>query len=123
MLGQVAALADGLAPGRVRRTKAPDGWARLEIVGRGKRRLPGCRPDERPHVVTLAYDGAFLQLAFRVDGRLADSRLLSLPTTADLRAVEEFLRKALARVRFDAARAPHARGRGRSTRSPPRRTR
>ncbi len=101
LLGQLAALAEGFAPGKVRRTKDPRGWTRFEIVAPGKRRLPGGRPDERKHHVTLAYDGAFLQMNYRVDERLIDSRLLSLPTTADLRVCEEFLRKATGRMRVE----------------------
>jgi hypothetical protein len=105
VLGQIQALAESMAPGRVRRTKDPKGFTRIEVAGPGKRRLPGGRDDDREHRVTLAYDGAFLQMTYRVGERLHDSRLLSFPATADLAEVEAFLRRALARIRLEPTKA------------------
>jgi hypothetical protein len=98
VLGPIAVTAAIHAPGRVRTETDPRGWGRVVVSGPGRRRLPGGREDTREHVVTAAYDGTFLQLTYRVAGRLVDSLFLAGPKRSDVAATEAFLERHASRI-------------------------
>jgi hypothetical protein len=92
----------------------------VELVGTGKRRLPGMRRDQRPHVLRAAYDGRFLVASFEVEGDLKDTLSIAAPTSAALDEVAGFFARHAARVWWKGRdEEPERRQASTRTRKPP----
>src|SRR5436190_15058886 len=99
LLEALHASVEGIAPGAARPSVvAEKQWGVVTVAGGGTRRLPGLKLDRRAHEIRAATDGEWLQLTYRVDGRLVDSATLAAPRPDRLQEGTAFFAKHLPRV-------------------------